>query len=142
MLLFISYQLIRYESSRGHKIDGTKPNQTGNTFGDKQGKQTEENVQESSQQRTSSRSTRNKKHKQKKQTKGNHIKRSSAGYAREAALQAAEYNPRMERYFTKISHLRHYRNFIRDHGNTKSGSRVPMCCLDWTTHLLRVANRS
>ena len=30
-------------------------NQTGNTFGDKQGKQTEENGQESSQQRTSSR---------------------------------------------------------------------------------------
>ena len=42
------------ESSRGHKIDGTKRNQTGETFGDKQGKQTEENGQESSQQRTSS----------------------------------------------------------------------------------------
>ena len=38
-----------------HKIDGTDPNQTGNTFGDEQGKQTEENGQESSQQRTSSR---------------------------------------------------------------------------------------
>ena len=67
-----------YESSCGHKIDGTKPNQTGNSFGDKQGKQTEENGQESSQQRTSSRSTRNRKHKHnhkhKKQTKGNHIK--------------------------------------------------------------------
>ena len=25
-------------ASRGHKIDGTKPNQSGNTFGDKQGK--------------------------------------------------------------------------------------------------------
>ena len=37
-LLFISHQLIRYESSRGHKIDGTKPNQTGNTFGQKKGK--------------------------------------------------------------------------------------------------------
>ena len=30
LLLFISHLLIRYESSRGHKIDGTKPNQTGN----------------------------------------------------------------------------------------------------------------
>ena len=28
-LLFISHELIRYKSSRGHKIDGTKPNQTG-----------------------------------------------------------------------------------------------------------------
>ena len=37
-LLFISHQLIRYESSRGHKIDGTKPNQTGNTFGQKKRK--------------------------------------------------------------------------------------------------------
>ena len=46
-LLFISHELIRYESSRGRKIDGTKPNQTGDTFGDKQGKQTEENGQES-----------------------------------------------------------------------------------------------
>ena len=53
--MFIPHQLIRYESGRGHKIDGTKPNQTGNTFGDKQGKQTEENGQESRQQRTSSR---------------------------------------------------------------------------------------
>ena len=53
MLSFISHQLIRYESSRGHKIDGTKPNQTGNTlFGEKkQGKQTEGNGQESSQQK-------------------------------------------------------------------------------------------
>ena len=34
---------------------GTKPNQTGNTFGDKQETQPEENGQESSQQRTSSR---------------------------------------------------------------------------------------
>ena len=52
LLLFIShYQLIRYESSRGPKIDGgTEPNQNGN-FGDKQGKQTEENGQESSHQR-------------------------------------------------------------------------------------------
>ena len=51
--------------SRGHKIDGTKPNQTGTTFGDKQGKQTEENEQESSQRRKSSRSTtNNRKHKQ------------------------------------------------------------------------------
>ena len=30
LLLFLSHWLIRYESSRGHKIDGTKPNQTGN----------------------------------------------------------------------------------------------------------------
>ena len=51
----ISHELIRYESSRGHKIDGTKRNLTGKTFGDKQGKQTEENGLESSQQRTSSR---------------------------------------------------------------------------------------
>ena len=56
---FISHELIRYESSRGHKIDGTKPNQTGNTFGGKQGKQTEESGQESSQQRTSSRYKQN-----------------------------------------------------------------------------------
>ena len=40
-LLFISHCLIRYESSRGHKIDGTKLNQTGNTSGEKQGKQAE-----------------------------------------------------------------------------------------------------
>ena len=33
--------LIRYESSRGHKIDGT--NQIKPEIGDKQGKQTEEN---------------------------------------------------------------------------------------------------
>ena len=52
---FISHELIRYESSRGHKIDGTKPNQTGNSLGDKQGKQTEERGQESRQQRKSSR---------------------------------------------------------------------------------------
>ena len=80
----------RNESSRGHKLDGTKPNQTGNTLGEKKGKRTEENGHESSQQRTSSQSTRNRKHKQKhkkkKQTKDNHIKRSSAGYARESAL--------------------------------------------------------
>ena len=43
-----------------HKIDGTKPNQNGNNFGEKkrerekQGKQTEDNGQESSHQRTSS----------------------------------------------------------------------------------------
>ena len=55
IFFLISNKLIRYESSRGHKIDGTKPNQTGNTFGNKQGKQTEENGQVSSQQRTSSR---------------------------------------------------------------------------------------
>ena len=54
LLLFISHKVIRYESSRGHKIDGTKPNQTENTFRGKQGKQTEENEQESSQQITSS----------------------------------------------------------------------------------------
>ena len=70
--------MIHYEPSRGHKIDGTKPNQTGNAFGDKQGKQREENGQESSQQKTSSRSRRNRKlkqnHKYKKQTKGNHTK--------------------------------------------------------------------
>ena len=49
--------MIRYESSRCHKIDGTKPNQTGNTVGHKkkQGKQTEGNRQKSTtQQRTSS----------------------------------------------------------------------------------------
>ena len=68
--------MIRYESSRGHKIDGTKPNQTGkNTFGDnKQGKQTEENGQESSQQRTSivAIDKKNRKHKQ------NHISKLEA----------------------------------------------------------------
>ena len=56
--MLISHELIRHESSRGHKIDATKPNQTGNTFGYKQGKQTEENGQESSQQRTSLRQTK------------------------------------------------------------------------------------
>ena len=34
-LLFISHYLIVYESSRGHIIDGTESNQTGNTFGEK-----------------------------------------------------------------------------------------------------------
>ena len=33
--LFISHQLIRYESSRRHKIDGTKSNQTGINFEEK-----------------------------------------------------------------------------------------------------------
>ena len=46
MLLFISHYLIRYESSRGHKLDITKPNQTGNN--------SEKNRQESGQRRTSS----------------------------------------------------------------------------------------
>ena len=46
--------MIRYKSSRGHEIDGINANQTGNTSGDKQEKLTEENGQESSQQRTSS----------------------------------------------------------------------------------------
>ena len=36
LLVFISHSLIHYESSRGHKIDGTKPNQTGNTFGEEE----------------------------------------------------------------------------------------------------------
>ena len=30
VVVVFSHELIRYESSRGHKIDGTKPNQTGN----------------------------------------------------------------------------------------------------------------
>ena len=30
VVVVFSHYLIRYESSRGHKIDGTKPNQTGN----------------------------------------------------------------------------------------------------------------
>ena len=30
VVVVFSHQLIRYESSRGHKIDGTKPNKTGN----------------------------------------------------------------------------------------------------------------
>ena len=30
VVVVLSHELIRYESSRGHKIDGTKPNQTGN----------------------------------------------------------------------------------------------------------------
>ena len=55
VVVVISHQLIRYESSRGHKIDGTKPNHTGNTFRDKQGNQTEENGQEISKHRASSR---------------------------------------------------------------------------------------
>ena len=48
----------RARSSRVYvlaQIDETKRNQTGKTFGDKQGKKTEDNGQESSQQRTSSR---------------------------------------------------------------------------------------
>ena len=48
------YGYLTSTDCRGHKIDGTKPNQTGNTFADKQGKQTEQNGQKSSQQRTSS----------------------------------------------------------------------------------------
>ena len=52
---------MRYESSRGHKIDGI--NQTGDTFGDKQGWQTKESGQESSEKRASSQSTTNRKHK-------------------------------------------------------------------------------
>ena len=49
LLLFIShYQLIRYESSRGHKIARAKPNQTGNRFGEKKkANKSEENGQES-----------------------------------------------------------------------------------------------
>ena len=68
-MLLISHCLIRYESinSRGHKIDGTKPNQTRNTFGEKkEGKQTEGNRQESSQQRTSSPSGMNRDTKERK----------------------------------------------------------------------------
>ena len=30
VVVVFSHELIRYESSRGHKVDGTKPNQTGN----------------------------------------------------------------------------------------------------------------
>ena len=71
-------------------MDGTKPNHTGNTFGHKQGKQTEENGQESSQQEDIVAINKKQKAQTKSQTeetvKGNHIKRSSAGYAREAAL--------------------------------------------------------
>ena len=32
VLLFIAHELICYESNRGHEIDGTKSNQTRNTF--------------------------------------------------------------------------------------------------------------
>ena len=46
--LFISHELIRYESSRGHKIDGNKPKSN------RQGNQTEVNRHESSHQRTPS----------------------------------------------------------------------------------------
>ena len=89
-------------------IGETRPNQTGNTFGEKQRKQIEDNGQGSSQQRTSlpgrnkeetKPPNNNKKqkheqnHKFKKQTKDNHIMRSSAGYARKTVLYAAEYNP-------------------------------------------------
>ena len=101
MLLFISHYLICYESSRGHKIDGTKPNQTGDAFGLKQGKQTEENGQESSQQRTLSRSTRDRKHKQnhkqqKKQTKGNHIKTFLSRLRKRSSPVSGRIQPRHE----------------------------------------------
>ena len=48
--------MIRYKSSRGDKIDGTKPNQTGYTGGDqKQGRnQTEGNGQNGGEQRITS----------------------------------------------------------------------------------------
>ena len=46
---------------RGHKIDGTRPSQTRNKFGEKQGKHTEYSGQASSQQRTSSPGRDNKK---------------------------------------------------------------------------------
>ena len=45
-------KLICYESSHVHKMDGTKPNQTGNMVGKKHRKQAEGNGQKSSQQRT------------------------------------------------------------------------------------------
>ena len=44
LLLFISHYLIRYESSRGHKIDGTRPNQTGNMFGGKKQRKSRQKV--------------------------------------------------------------------------------------------------
>ena len=50
--LFISHQLIRYESGRGHKIDGTKSNQTGNNFGKKRKEKKRKAGQESRQKRT------------------------------------------------------------------------------------------
>ena len=87
MVLISHYQLIRYESSCGHKIEGVTPKQTGNEHGqtkqnkiNKQGrKQTEGSGRESSLQRTSSpgRDSKEKTKKQKtnkaKQTKDNHI---------------------------------------------------------------------
>ena len=50
--LFISHQLIRYESGRGHKIDGTKSNQTGNNFEKKRKEKKRKAGQESRQKRT------------------------------------------------------------------------------------------
>ena len=44
VVVVFSHELIRYESSRGHKIDGTKPNQPG--IGDEHGKHTEKDGQE------------------------------------------------------------------------------------------------
>ena len=44
VVVVFSHLLIRYESSRGHKIDGTKPNQPG--IGDEHGKHTEKDGQE------------------------------------------------------------------------------------------------
>ena len=38
----ILYSLMRCESSRGHKKDGARPNQTGNTLGEETNKQTGE----------------------------------------------------------------------------------------------------
>ena len=55
VVVYVTLSLIRYESSRGRKIDGTKPNQTGKNCGEKNpGKADRRNGQESSQQRTSS----------------------------------------------------------------------------------------
>ena len=67
--------MIRYESSRGHKIDGVTSKQTGNKHGRRKQnkvnkqvrKQTEENRRESSLQRTSSPEKGLRKEKNKKQ---------------------------------------------------------------------------
>ena len=80
LCLFISHELIRHEYGRGHKIDGTKPNQTGSsTVGEK--KQNRESRQKGTNMKVASKGhcreggtqERQKEKEKKKEKKYNHI---------------------------------------------------------------------
>ena len=89
LLLFISRSLIRYESSRGHKIDGakTKTNwEETRSEKNKHGKQTEESRRESSLQRTWS-PGRDSEEKTKKQKTNNSSKAKQNKIAHVASVQ-------------------------------------------------------